>query len=313
MVYWEGWKGACVGVIDAIAEGHFTVARRPYLLLPPVGLDLLFWFVDRVSAASLAELLLRLPPRFLALGGVEATRLAGLRDEDLLSLLSVGMTSLLPALEPGDVARPWGQGTFDPGHPAFVILGAALCGALGLLWLALYLSGLAGALRDDAAAPRALARGVARTWLRLVGLVGVVTGAVALLGLPFLVLAAALGLAGINPAPLAPVLLVPFAILYAHLALAPEAITFDRVGPLEGMRRSMLVARRDFGAVLRLLAVSSVILFGFPYGWRLLTPNPAGVPLAIVGNAFIVTGLATAAMLFYQDRAATLTAGENKG
>ena len=302
-----------MGVIDAIAEGHFTVARRPYLLLPPVGLDLLFWFGDRVTAAPLAELLLRLDPRILAFGGVDAARVARLRDEDLLFLLSVGMTSLLPALEPGDVARPWGQGTFDPGHPAFVLLGAALFGALGLLWLALYLSGLAGALRDEPHAPRVLAGGVARTWLRLAGLVGVVAGAVALLGLPFLVLAAALGLAGISPAPLAPVLLVPFAILYAHLALAPEAVTFDGVGPVEGMKRSILVTRRDFGAVLRLLAVSSVILFGFPYGWRLLTANPAGVPLAIVGNAFIVTGLAAAAMLFYQDRAATLTTGESKG
>jgi len=49
-----------VGVIDAIADGCFAVARRPYVLIPPVALDLWYWLGERFTPAPLVEAFLRL-------------------------------------------------------------------------------------------------------------------------------------------------------------------------------------------------------------------------------------------------------------
>ena len=298
---------ASMGVIDAIAEGCFAVARRPYLLLLPVLLDLFYWVADRLTAAPLVEALIALLGRG---GAADAATVDGLRalerDSDLFALLALGVQALLPLLEPGAVARPWPQGTLDLGAwPLVVLIGLALALA-GLFALALYLSGLGQLVRGEAFDLRRLAGRAPVYWLRLLGLIGIVVGALLLVGMPLLVLAGVLTVLGANPGPLLLLLFVPVVWIYCFLALAPEAIVVSDAGPLRAIKLSVRVVRRNFWPVLGLLGATLLISQGFPVLWQALARQLPGVPLAIAGNAFLATGLTTAAMYFYRERVQAL-------
>lgn len=306
-----------MGVIDAIADGCFAVARRPVLLIPPVTLDLFYWLGSRLTVAPLTEATIRGVQRT---GTVDQELIASLlrfeQESNLLAVLSPGMKTLLartllpiPALPvPASrtVTRPWGQGVLDPGHWALVLLSLVVLGALGLLCLALYLCGVAQLVRDEPFNLRLLVRRAPACWVRLLGLGAIVVGVVALVGMPVLLLAGLLTVASISPAPLLLLAIPPLVWLYCYLILAPEAIVVSDVGPLRAIKLSVEVVRRNFWATAGLIAATLLISQGFPLAWGLLARQVAGVPLAIVGNAFVGTGLAAAAMFFYRERLAAL-------
>jgi hypothetical protein len=311
VVYWDGWKGACVGVIDAIAEGCFAVARRPVLLLPLVALDLLYWLGARLTAAPLLEATIA----GAAYGGpLDERTIASLRElggeSNLFTLLALGFEALLPALAPASVARPWAQGVLDPGSWPLALLSALGLALAGLLWLALYLCGVAQLARGEPFDPRRIARRAPVCWLRLLGLGALVAGGLVLLGLPLLLLTGLLVAVNVNPALPLLLALAPLAPLYCLLALAPEAIAVSEVGPLRAIKLSVGLVRRNFLPTIALLAATFLLTRGFRAGWSLVTGEVAAVPLAIAGNAFLAAGLSAAAMLFYRERLAAREGAE---
>lgn len=312
------WKGERVGVIDAIADGCLAVVRRPWVIAPVVTLDLLYWVGGRLTLVSFTDGLIRLlefVQQQASTAPDSAETIASLRtfgqQTDLLGLLSVGQQPLLLALDTtAAVGRPWGVGTIDVGNWALVVvLGIALL-LLGVFWLALSLSLLAPLVRQEPFSLSATLRQVPRRWLRLLGLYAIIVGGFALVFLPLLIVATILSLLGLGAVSLLFLLALPLLVLYIYLALAPEAIVVSDVGPLRAIKLSVQVVRRNFWPTFGLLAATYIITAGFPYGWRLLTPQAAGVPLAIVANGLLVTGLATAAMLFYRERVESLEAAQ---
>ena len=311
------WKGACVGVIDAIADGCFAVARRPYVLIPPVALDLWYWLGERFTPAPLVEAFLRLAAAVqqaqpspqeavLTPAQVEAFR-AVEGDFNLFWLLtSRGLRTLLPELAPGGVARPWPQGVLDVRAWPLVVLGALALALLGLFCLALYLAGVAQLVRDEPFDLRQLARRAPVYWLRLLGLVAIILGGLVLLGMPLILLLGILTLVGVNVTALLALFFFPLVWLYCYLALAPEAIVVSDVGPLRAIKLSVGIVRRNFWPVIGLLLATLLLTQGFPVLWQVVAGRVAGVPLAIAGNAFLGTGLTAAAMYFYKERLAAL-------
>ena len=303
------WKGACVGVIDAIADGCFAVARRPYVLIPPVALDLWYWLGERFTPAPLVEAFLRLAaavqqaqpsPQVETFHAVEG-------DFNLFWLLtSRGLRTLLPELAPGGVARPWPQGVLDVRAWPLVVLGALALALLGLFCLALYLAGVAQLVRDEPFDLRQLARRAPVYWLRLLGLVAIILGGLVLLGMPLILLLGILTLVGVNVTALLALFFFPLVWLYCYLALAPEAIVVSDVGPLRAIKLSVGIVRRNFWPVIGLLLATLLLTQGFPVLWQVVAGRVAGVPLAIAGNAFLGTGLTAAAMYFYKERLAAL-------
>ena len=221
-------------------------------------------------------------------------------------MLTLGQHPLLLQLTTEQVGRPWGVGTLNVGSWALVALLAVLLTIIGILWLALSLSLLAPLARREPFSIVAVLRQVPRCWVRLLGLCAVIVAGFCLLLLPLLILATIMTLLGLSTALLGLLLTVPLLVLYLYLALAPEAIAVSDVGPFRAIKLSIGVVRRNFWPTFGLIAATYLLNYGLPYGWALLTPQAAGVPLAIVGNGFFTTGLAAAAMFFYQERLGAL-------
>lgn len=302
-----------MGVIDAIADGCFAVARRPLVLVPVVALDLLYWLGGRLTAAPFTDGIIRLlelapqqsPGDPSPAESIATLRLLG-QETDLFGLLTLGQHPLLVQLTAGQVGRPWGVGTLDVGNWVIVVLLAVMLAVLGILWLAVALSLIAPLVRQEPFSIMAVLRQVPRCWLRLLGLCAAIVAGFCLLLLPLLILATVMTLLGLSTALLGLLLTIPLLLLYVYLALAPEAIAVSDVGPLRAMKLSIRVVRHNFWPTFGLIAATFLLNYGLPYGWALLTRQAAGVPLAIVGNGFIATGLTAAAMFFYRERLSVL-------
>jgi hypothetical protein len=283
-------------------------------MVPVVALDLLYWLGGRLTAAPFTDgmiSLLELAQQQGATAPDSAETIATLRT------LGQGDRSVRAALARATAPAPGparqrtsrtalGRGDARPGHWSLVVLLVVALVVLGLLWLAVSLSLLAPLARQEAFSLPAALRQVPRCWLRLLGLAAIVVAGLCLLLLPLLILVTIVGLLGLDAAPLLLLLLVPLLVLYVYLALAPEAIAVSDVGPFRAIKLSVGVVRRNFWAMFGLIAATYLLSVGFPYGWRLLTQQAAGVPLAILGNGFIATGLTAAAMFFYRERLGVL-------
>jgi hypothetical protein len=311
-----------VGVIDAIAEGCFAVARRPLVLLPLVLLDVLYWLGARLSVDPLLDG----PIAFLEWAQRQsaadpngqsgpsaadvAAQVALLRESgqqiDLLEILAIGQSPLMPKLAVDQVGRPWGVGVIDLGSGWLTILSMLGLIIVGLLWFALTLAVVGMLVRDDTPTPVELVRRVLRFWGRLIVLGLLLVAAVLFLGVPLLVLAGLLQFLGLSPG--GPLLLVAFPVLVAWLYLSrtTDAIAVSDAGPFRAIKLSVTVVRRNFWSMLRLFAAGWLISSGFPIVLAFLARQTAGVPLAVVGNAFLNTGLLAAAMIFYRECLAAL-------
>ncbi|MFN8513798.1 MAG: hypothetical protein U0232_19560 [Thermomicrobiales bacterium] len=323
-----------MGVIDAIAEGCFAVARRPFVLLPLVLLDLVYWLGVRVSLDPLmawpiamlewaqrqntaADPTGQVGPNAADVASMAADLHTVGQQTDLLEILSIGQNPLLPKLTSASVGRPWGVGVLDLGSGWFTLVAMFGLLVVGLLWFALTLAVVATVVRDDPPTPVELARRVLRCWGRLIVL-GLLLVAVSIfLGVPLLVLAGLLQFLGLNPGGPALLLLIPVLLALIFLSRTTDAMAVSDVGPLRSIKLSVTVVRHNFWMMFRLFAAGTLISFGFPIAWAFVARQTAGVPLAVVGNAFLNTGLLAAAMILYRERLAALekpaaTAGQQR-
>jgi hypothetical protein len=95
----------------------------------------------------------------------------------------------------------------------------------------------------------------------------------------------------------------PLLVVFLVFLLAAMAIFVDDARPIAAIGLSLRVLKRSFWSSLGLLVLSATILMGFPVVWRVFMGHPLGMVVAIVGNAYVGTGLAAATMVFYRDRA----------
>lgn len=313
-----------MGVVDAIADGCWAVVRRPWVILPVVLLDLLYWVSGRLTAAPLTNGLIRLlelaqqqsPSGPDPADSIRLLRTLG-QSTDLLELLSIGQRPLLQVVETDLINRPWGAGVLDLQHWWLICLLVPVLTVAGLFWLACALSLLATLVGEQPFSVRQ----VCICWLRLLGLAGVILAGLFMIFMPLLIVSTLLSLLGLGVIAMFLFFLLPMVLLYLYffLSFAPEAIVLNQVGPLRAIKQSVQMVRRNFWSALGLVGATHLIGLGLPYGWQLLTPQVVGVPLAIIGNGLIVSGFAVGALLFFQARtqvalsSAVEQAGTNPG
>lgn len=328
-----------MGLIDTLSSGFKVVQRRPWLILPPVLLDLWLWLGPRWSIQPLVDSLLawwqpaNLPTELASTAETyrEFLQVTG-ANFNLWWLVDNNPTWLrtaLPSLiDPAHLGAAPGVVVIQPlallwWTPLLLVLGAAL-GSLFLATVAAAVAALRANNATDAAsepaAPDASARQQAgigfwlgrglRTFMltALLGLIllALLLAASLLLSLvmtPVLLIAPQAGavVVSITTLLLSWLAVVAYIMLYFVLA----ALISDGGGLRQALWRSFNVVYRNFWATLGLVVLVTLILWGFGLIWqRLATASPVGVLVAIVGNAVLVAGLTAARLIFYQQRSA---------
>ena len=294
------------GVVDSLSAGFGVVNGQPWVILIPILLDMFYLFGPRISIAPLVSQFVT-SPSFTRSFGAEspAGAIAFAEEANLLGLLSPGGLTL-PTIVPSlGLAR----GTFSMvdtlGMAVLIGFGALLFGALiG----STYQTVIAQQTRDGELAPLDIPIQSIVAWARLIALAVMILAATLLLTLPFGFLAAIAkmavpGLEGLVLAIVGTLALVAQLYLY----FASDAILIGRVGPVQALRDSVAVVHAGVWSSLLLAILVTASLIGMALIWSALSAQASwGLALAIVGNAYIASGLVAAKMHFFQERIETL-------
>ena len=287
-------------VIDTLSEGFGAANRRLWIIAIPILFDLFLWLGPKaVVGPGLANLVQAdVPSQYSGYEGLLQQTVASF---NLFSLAAMYLPSLVVRLDSAPLASLTAHLAVN--SPTVFLL-AALAIVLAGLWLAcVYLGLIAQVVRDGQTNLRLLASAVWRYWRRLVAFLIIVAGLLMLAAVPF-------GLAYLLASSFSAAagdflaFLLQIALLWAivYLFFAVEALLLSDVGPVQAIRLSITVIAGNFWAAVTLIGLTFLISLGLPLAWQLIAAYPAGLAVGIIGNAYIGTGVAAAAFLFYQER-----------
>ncbi len=317
-------------VIACLAAGFDTVGRNLPVVALPVALDIFLWLGPQLSVSPLVQAL------------VDVLRARSLTDPNAVSqlaqaaqlleefgaqfnLLSVAggmpllqMPSLLVRRASG-AASPLGDPRVFSVSSLLALLpswgGAALVGlVLGFLYLneiacQVQLLGASGRGQDPEGADSGAvcsndsAHGSLRKFLYFVAFaVGLL--AIGSTVVPLWLLVVAVGTVIAEPLGIlfwvGGVGLFGYAVLHL-IFVVPGLLLGDRSLP-RAVGESVLLSHFNVWSVLGLVLIAVVIYEGLGYAWSLPAADSWALLVGIVGNAFVATGLTSAAFVFYRDR-----------
>lgn len=303
-----------MGLIEILTSGFRLVQRRLWLILLPLALDGLLWAAPQISVQGALQSVFALWPQAglpadasQLLGQYEQLLMGEAERFSLLWLLSNSLT-WLNALVPGlpALARPDTAGIEVPLRSLALWTPVVL--ALGLGLGSAYLTMVASQLLPD---PQPIATWVRRSltlWLRVVVyaflLLAFLAFSVFLLSLVLAVmLMVSPALAGGVTALAALLASWVFLWIFFMLYFVVAALASDGIGLGAAIVRSANVVARNLWSTLGLVLLTTVILGGFQLIFQRLSQlGPVLAGVSIAGNAFLLTGLTAARLIFYQDR-----------
>jgi hypothetical protein len=313
-------------LIDSISEGYAAINRRPWLLLVPIVLNLYLWFGAQLTFAPLitsaVETIKRLQPsatsqgdmqpmydQLLSIGGMDVRQqVAFLNAVPTLQMYVVGAMGQEAGVElptRAEVLQP--INTLRADTIEIATIGGALLALLVINMLALSVSAIfltqVGAAVRRHWLPSGGLRSALKVGLAVLGAFGAILGVGLALGLPFLFFASLLMLLNQTLGLLALNLIYVLAFwVNIYIGFYQEAIVIGEQGPLRAIYTSFNVVRRNFWGTLGFLAISLVISLGSGVIWHQLIGSTAGLVIAIVGSAYIGSGLLAARMAFFRER-----------
>lgn len=307
-----------MGIIDTLSAGFDRAAKRLWLILLPVLLDIGIWAGPRLSLNKLAREAILLLPDAAELGDQYTASIEMMRSwltdaaattnvMAMLSMRLLGLPSLAETLAPR--ALPFGivQRSIEiPSWLAFAGV-ALLLTLISLLLGCSCLSLIAADARDRDVSPIYALQVAWRSWLRLVTLVLLATAAIVVMGSGVAVVSGMLAVLSVD---LAGLLLTLFGWGFLTFSaygavvffFASRAIILDDAGILRSIWNALNVLHRSLLAAIGFILLVSVLQTGLLYIWRMLAVSPAGTLVGIVGNAYVSTGLVMASFIFYRER-----------
>lgn len=305
-------------LVDLLIEAYTTLNRRLWVLAIPIGLDFFLWMGPQIlprhlgnALASAWQEMMQRAPGYPQIEPEWGTRVVeALRDwgthTNLARFLSGSVTPLLlprlsnPAL-PGFTPPAWAPPSGWAVVPVFLVTIA-----LGVLLWGLYLVPIADLVRESKESGKAMLRRAGVAWWRMLGLVFIVPLVGFVFALPAGFLASITALISPTLAALMFYSGVAFILwMLFYLYFAPNAILISGVGPLRAIYYSIQVVRSSLWQSLGFVLLSLMIRIGTISLWQRFANWSLGIALAILVNAYIVSGLATASLLFFRERLRT--------
>ena len=282
-------------------------------------------FYPPAQLVQLADMLTRVRAAFTQLGGelnlsdlfagswlgapsviaaAAATRLTFISD---MVLAPAGLSLSLPR----PAAAPWQAAAVEVGGWGAVLLllvcgwlVSQLCATFYLRWLAR--AWQAGRDAPQTADPWAGWPGFLRLAIRLAALCLILGILAFLLRLPLGVAVTLMMLSGSGAATMASILVGGMTLwmlvwFLTSFFFAGEALILDRQPLLKEIWQSIILVRLNGWSALGLALIVNVLLLGFRAVWGLIGRAPVGAAVAIIGNAYLATGLLLGIFTYYAE------------
>ncbi len=308
-----------MSVIDSLSAGYRFVTRHLELLIWPLLLDVLLWFLPRVSIAPLTRQVADFYAN-LSGGAALSGSMAEMADQvqEMLAFLgdTVNLAALLvsstlyhvPSLVAALPELKQGHATLEIGSFSTAGLVALGCMALGLFLGVIYMNLLAHALPlGEGHKPLSVGGFLATAWRQWLRTLRFVLGVALALFLAYIPVAIGVSILSlISPVLASGALLLAGGLVmvaFVYLYFVTAGLVLDDLRVREAVTRSVLVVGRYFWATLAFIGLSYLIRAGIGVLLaRLATTGVPGTVVAALVNAFIGTGLAMALLVFYRTR-----------
>lgn len=295
-------------ITEVIAAAADVVIARPMLMIVPVILDLYYLAGWRITAGGTFD---RLRGAATDLGTSEGKQLADYVGDasraDLTGVVSFVIPSFLAGSASSDRYRP-----FDRSVIGLDNWGTLMLVLVVMIGLSMALFGVFGLWLADTSLNRP------RSWperFRLAPVVGgrfvlmllLIMAMALLLCIPLfaaMVIAAVLGI-GFEGLVLTASVLVGLA-LYILFYFASDSLVIDLAGPVQALRASSAVVRRNLLVTFGFVIVSMIITIGMADVFDRIASSAPGLAIAIVANSFVGCVLWIASLLFYSERSKLL-------
>ncbi len=305
-----------IGIIEALYGGFELVFSHPWILLVPVALDLFLWMGPRVTAAPVFQQFITWvatlqPPNSTPemAQGLESAKRQWLALGDNFNVFSIaaifalGMPTLMGLQAPSASflsSQPHGYAIADGVTLAELL---ALMVVMGIFVGSVYLEVIARAVRRETSGPIEFVSQTLKSYVSVGALILAEGILLVLMFLPFLLSAMLVSLFSQEIGQfvlLLGMMLVMWAGLY--LLFSVFAIFVSGANLWQAVVSSVTVFRYNYWSALGLICLVYLIGVGFQIIWQSLTGTAWGALGADIGNAFLVSSLIAALMLFYQDR-----------
>jgi hypothetical protein len=303
--------GKRVGVFPSLVEGFEHIAEKPYLVLPPLILDLFIWLgprlkVERVvdEISSLIDMsVLPTDPQGEISTQIELVRTLledfGARFNLLTSLSSIpiGVPSLIKARMP--LENPLGTAmAMEVASPGRILALWLVLAVLGVALGALYHRMIAHPDRTEEGRP-----GLGVLWGRLLLFTA---AAYLLLGALMTVVLIVVSVAGLLSTVLSVILTVlGFSLIFwvaLFFVFTPHGMVRNGLGLFRAVLESVQLVRWNVRSTIWYLTLAFIISWLTGQVWFLPAEDSWFNLLAILGHAFVVTMLIAGSYIFYQSR-----------
>jgi hypothetical protein len=326
-----------LSIINSLSNGFDAITKRIWLIFIPVLLDLYLWMGPKLSIYPLVKRALSTialptnasPEELLVLNETAGLLEQASQSFNAFSFLIIRKLSMPSLISPNPWHETLGMAlnisslvTFQAPKASFlsqplpvievrsefVFLGLyILLSLVGMLISCSYLGLIAQEVRDDQVYVTYVLQRVWIWWARVTLIALLLFMGLLMLGAPLLVTVALIGLLSRNLAQLIGNFVFISSIwvgfwLYIYLFFLVNALILNDTGILRALWNSFNVVRRNFWSTVGLMLVMGLIGAGFSIIWRMLSTSLWGTLFAIIGNAYIGSGLAAASFTFYRDK-----------
>jgi hypothetical protein len=307
-------KPTRIGVIEALGRGFEVAARTPWVVGLPIFLDLFLWRGPQLSAAPLVDWVMNAYQRGAAsrvlgdLGTLPPEALDATREALMRFNVFATLAFNLVALPTSAQTRPaLGPVIATLEHPLSVVMAILGLEIVGMALGCLFFAGLAQQVRYGVVHIGGVLQSVPRYWLRFALIILVALLLPFVIGLPVgLLLAIVAMMSPVAAQVIGTMLLVAAQVAIVWLAIylffVIDAVVVSDLGARAAVETSVRIVSRNFWAALGLIVLSFVIAQGMFQIWALLSQSTLGSLVAIVGHAYVASGLAAASMAFYWNR-----------
>jgi hypothetical protein len=304
------------GVIDTISAGFGTVNKRLWLIIIPILLDLILWLGPKISIAPLVNraldgyhrLLIESSAQIPSQEQVTLEQIEGVYRQtqevvepigqvNLVGVLAWQLPSLMKTAMPENSAAMGVESGF---MLVLLLLGLGLASLFGVC---IYLGAIAQFVKGDHFDLGFFLRRIGLNWARLLLFFVLLLFPLGLLVPIGVFLLGVVGLGNVGVASLLGGLSLGVALwLMLYLFFVKSAIFVGDVSPLWAIWHSFNLVRHNLWSALGLFLLINIVTWGMAIAWGLIVGHPLGAVVAITGNAYVVTGLAAATMIYYRDR-----------
>ncbi len=291
-----------LGTIDIVREGYAVVHRRPWILIIPLILNGIIVFGAQLSLRPLIEELGAFVEQLQRTGATQD--MAAVREmvavyaasdwrQSLIMIGSVPVIPLRTAL--GGDSVPIELDTIGAAIAAFGVINIGLL-ASGAAYLAIIIAGVL----STASPPEGWMQRIAAIAAGQLAAALIIGAAGLLIVVPALVLISLL-MVIFQPIGVLLLIVLTFAFFWVGIVLSftNEVIALTPQNPLHAIRTSASVVWRAFWPTIGFLALTGfVIPSGASVIWEWMAGSSAGQIIAIIGAAYISSGLAAARIIF---------------